>query len=280
MASDIERLRAEALKRHKAANAKVTRLRRKSVEVAGTQHDPRRDAAKIAKYNTPQLLGYIEKLNQFTHRSTQFVALSEGQPLPAHEWRAYKRAERLYNAKVERHYEKVKDVHIPQRNLTVEQYDQTMRPEKVQASGRAAHRPLEKIEREPHRIASPDAVRILKADIDRKRKREYLPSEIAKQREQLNTMLDTIGSGKYKEAAAKLTDYQFDVLFNHLQMADDISIRYETWRKAATTVKDSDQEATLEDHSSGIESWLALANTIGPKPPAKPPTKRGKARKG
>ena len=280
MASELENLRDEVRRRQRAANAKVSRLRSKNLDISNTKYDVRRDPSKIGRYNATQLRNYLEQLNTFTSRSTRFVALKGGAPAPYQKWSAYKKDEARYNAKVGRAYKHVKGYENKPRGMTVEEYDTNMRPAKIEAAGRASHRPLSPINRVPHRIESVEALDKLHNDIRRRNKREYVPSQIAKQRDAARKMLNRIGNPHYITQFEKMSDHQFDVVFNYMNFADDVSLRYLNVQQLG---KDDYEEFGMqEDESDAIQYWFDIAlNDIPREPERRPntPNKRTPRRK-
>lgn len=264
MASEIDKLRAEVMRRQQAANAKVSRMRRqKSIDVAGTEFDVRRDPNKIKRYNGAQLRAHLERLNEFTSRKTQFVAGNRGVPIPASAWRAYKRDEALFNSKVSREYTRVKNYQNPDVNMTVEDYDKNIRADKIEAAGAASHRPMSAKEVKASRVTGLAALKELHMDIKRRRNRKYLPKQIAKQRETANKMLNQIGNPEYLKRISELSDHQFDVVFNWMGFAEDVSMRYLQATQGGRNSRDDFAEQVEE--SQAIDYWLNVAQTQIPK---------------
>lgn len=263
MASDdLKRLRDEVKRRQRAASAKVSRLRAKNVEISGSQFDVRRDPSKITRYNRPQLESYLSQLNTFTSRSNQFVAGSGGAPIRASKWREFQAEQRKFNAKVQRAYEPIKDLGNPAAGMSIVQYDETIRPNRVAAAGRASHRPMSPRDVQVHRVPDEKALDILTRDMRRRNRREYMPEELSKQRKQLKQMLNTIGVPEYLDLAGKLTDDQFDVIFNYMQFAEDVSLRYTMMQTQSRSIKDQTYESVLEDNASGIKDWLQFGLSL------------------
>lgn len=245
--SNLERLRAEVLARHTAANRKVSRLRReKGVEVEGTSHDIRRDISKVKRYNTAQLNSYLKQLNSFTDRSTQFVAGKQGAPIPIQKWRAYEKVERKYNELVRSHDSQFGDTFVPTSGMTIAQRAAMMTPDKVVAHGTATAKPYSVLSRKPNRIKDAEALEKLRKDVEKKLSPDYLDKRIKQSRREMRDMLKVIGAPDLQAQADKLTDYQFNILWNYGGFAEAISASY-----AIVTSKNEKGEARW--HASMFE---------------------------
>lgn len=223
----LDQLRAEVAIRAQAASRKVSRLKANGVLVAGTEYDPRRPTARTTRYTERQLRSYLNELNTFVSRQTRFVGLSEGAPVPAAEWFRATKTAREYNAIVDAHRNAFKDVFVPQKGQTIEDFDHDMRS-KSYAAGRASHKPLDYKELVPERIASAEALKEIENGLRKKLEPGYLEGRISAAREELSKMLDVIGAHKLQPLADELSDYQFNVLWSELDLADSVSGMYET----------------------------------------------------
>ena len=82
MASEnVLALRAEVRKARARATRKVARFRRNGVKVEGSKFDVRREAGAESRYNARQLQAYLDQLNGFTNRNTQYYRGQGGAPI-------------------------------------------------------------------------------------------------------------------------------------------------------------------------------------------------------
>lgn len=259
MQSDVERLRELVRKRRAAATAKIGRLRRNTgVEIAGTKEDPRRPPSVIKRYSKPQLNKYLAELNAFTSRDNQFVAGAGGTPLSRNDWNAYKIIEKRYNEIGTRHDNKIADIFIPTAGMTIKERMATIHPTAV---GEFSNRPYSTVDRKPYQIASSDALSQLTRDMRRKISRKFLPGEISKGREQMREMLSSIGHTEFIKRADKLTDSQFDIVWNYTSMARLISLVYELMklRSADESKKERWHDKVVEDSEDELGELFDFA---------------------
>src|SRR4051812_16186860 len=111
--SELDDLRREARRRHKAATDKISRLRKKGVDLGGSKEDQRRDLGLVKRYNTRQLRDYIGSLNNFTSRDNQYHSSANG-IIKADRFKVYKDLEGKYNADGLAHFDHVADVFVPE----------------------------------------------------------------------------------------------------------------------------------------------------------------------
>lgn len=256
---ELARLRAEVRARHRAAGNKVSRLRARGVELAGTGYDVRRNAANIKKYNTRQLKSYLNELNSFNARTNGFVAGDSGVPLPAAKWREYKRLEKKYNQIGNREYEKVGDTFLPQAGVKVRDRRKML---SQSALGEAVHSPYQEINRRARGIVNEQALDKLTEQMRGKTSRDYLPGEIAKSREQFMDMLKEIGNPEYIDAANKLSDDQFDTLWNYTSFASEVSSDYEIMKMKARGEEERAHAKIHKDNSDSISELLQWAELL------------------
>jgi len=269
---DLEALRAEVRRRHKAATSKVSRLRSRGVEVSGTNYDIRRDLSKVKRYNATQLRAYATQLNSFVDRSNAFVPGDSGVPLPAAKWREYKRLEKRYNEIGNREFTKVENMFLPGSTTKVRERRQML--DKSALSGGAMNDPYAEINRKSKGITSIEALERITEQMRSKTTREYLPSELKKSRAQLNEMLTTIGKAEYIEQANSLSEHQFNILWNYTNFANEISLDYEIMKARARGEKERVHEKLHEDANHAIADQLQWASFIPDEPAQKKPRKR------
>jgi hypothetical protein len=261
----INELRQEVLRRQRAATAKVNRLKRKGVNVSGTEHDIRRESANVSRYNSKQLQTYLGQLNNFVSRSNSFVGGSEGTPISRKAWTAYKKAENAYLSKASQHYEDVKDIFIPEAGKTVEGFDTTMRRKRERGKG-GVPRPLEAFStRESYEVVNEKRLEKLRKDLERKASPDYLPSQLKKQRRQMLDSVAVYGDPYLTQLAKDLSNEQLDTLWNYTDAPRDLFAGYHFMQLLATGKADEAQANIHEDDSYEAEKWITWAYNITPR---------------
>lgn len=266
---EIDRLRAEIRRKQRNVNAKINRIEKSSgINLRGTSYNPRNaDAAKFMRYTTRQLIAYGKRLDEFTNRRTSFVPGAGGVPLPRQAFDKYKELERRHNAIGDARMSERGHFLAPGSGMSIAEREATMRPDSRRAQGDVVNRPYSKIERKSINIASVEALDKLTRDMQRKINRKHLPKAIRDARTQLNDMLTVIGNDELKDEFKKLTDFQFDVLWNDTKFATDIGLIYGIMQLKAAGGKDRWYTSVIEDNSSDIREALEWARKLPPKPP-------------
>lgn len=258
--SDIDRLRELVRKRRSAVTAKIARIRRNTgVDIAGKPDDPRRDTKVIKSYNTRQLNRYLGELNSFQSRSVGYVAGAGGVPIPRLKWQEYKRYEKQYNALGKIHEDKIADIFLPTSGMTLRQRKAMIHPTAV---GEVVNTPYAQIDREPSQVPNAKAMDALIKDMRAKLSKSFLPGEIKKARRQLNDMLKTAGNGEFAKQAAKLSDSQFDTLWNYTNFATLVSLSYEMAKLRAANAKERWHDSVVEDSASDIRELFDWASEL------------------
>lgn len=247
-------LRAEVKAAHKAANRKVSRLRtQKGVELGGTRNDPRRNLAHVKGYNARQLQTYLNELNSFRSRGTQYVSGAMGRTISGSKWREYKRLERRYNEIAERSQRKVRQTFLPSHGMTVGERDNLLRPTGPTAIGN--RRPMDPINRSPKGIVSDRALDKLISGLKKQTNPNYEQTVIDRQRKVARKMSRGRGNKSQRERLAKLTDKQFNLLWNYTDFPNQMSTKYHT-----RTDSDSQFVAkTRSDAEHDIDDYLTWA---------------------
>lgn len=226
--SELNALRARVRQEHRRATAKASRLRAKGVEVTGTNYDPRRNLSNIKKYNRKQLESYSAQLSAFNSRSTSFEAGQGGAILPGAEVRRYRQVENKFNRIARKQYGKIADIPAFGRGMSIREADRLDRPSmRTRMGGMSVTRPYEETKRSMRGVTGPDALRQLTEDMERRLSKGYLPSKLSEQRRQFMAMMTEIGHIESVRDANKLTDEQFNVLFNYnTSILDEITRDY------------------------------------------------------
>lgn len=261
---DINELRAEVMRRQKAAQRKVARLRRNGVNLSGTPYDVRRDPANIKRYNARQLTKYLGELNNFTSRNNSFVGGVEGSPIKRNEWLKYKAVEKAYLQKANANFEAVKDTYIPLAGTTVGDFETTMRPKP--GKGRGALRPLERLsELQPYQIVGERQLAKLRKSLEGKLSDRYLNKSLKFQKYQMLEAVKLFGDIELLEKASALTDEQFDTLWNYTDAPRDLFSGYVNARLLSTGGGDEASANIHEDSADDTKQWIEWAAGLPPR---------------
>lgn len=199
-------------------------------------------------------------------RKNAFVPGDSGVPLPAAKWREYKRLESQYNRIGNREYQKVGETFLPQPGVKVKDRRKLLAQS---ALGEAANQPYMEINRNNRGIVSEEALAKLTDQMRKKTSREYLPGEIAKSREQFMDMLTEIGNANYIDAANKLSDDQFDTLWNYTSFATEISSDYEIMKMKARGEEERAHAKIHKDNGDAINELLQWATFLPERKPTR-----------
>ena len=234
--NELEQRRAEALARHKAATRKVGRLRRNGVDVSGTRLDVRRDPAKIAKYNTRQLDAYINQLNSFVDRKTQYVPDTFGRPMRKAVMDEYKSTERKINKIVNDAYDRIKNINLPGQNRTIDDRMEAITPRHKHA-GNAANAPYRPIVRQSKNFLSEKKLKQMIAKNKKKLQTDFLARDLKTDLRVIKEMSDTLKRPDIYRRVKALSPDQFNILFNFWGFIDKISLPYEVAKEDSKSGK-------------------------------------------
>src|SRR5690606_37562875 len=124
---------------------------------------------------------------------------------------------------------------LPTAGMTLRERNSMIHPTAV---GEVVNRPYSQVDRVPSQIPSVKAMDKILKDMERKTTKKYLPGEIKKSRKQLRDMLKTAGNGNLVSRVNKLTDGQFDTLWNYTNFATVVSLSYEMAKLRAADAKE------------------------------------------
>ena len=260
--SELEALRDEVRRRHRAATKKISKLRGKGVDIGGTKLDPRRSIKTIGHYNKKQMRAYLEVINRFQSRRVGFEAGAEGSVFTKSAWQYYKGLEKRYNNKSVGHLNKIGDTFVPISGMTIRQRDATVRPDFVSAQGAVNNRPYNEINLKASNIKGPEALAKLTKSLEKKLARDFLPKELNKSRKEARHMLKIIGDNRSLKILGQLTDNQFDILWNYSGFAMDTSRLYSVYQMKAAGGKDRWVSGVVEDQSNDIREAIQWATTL------------------
>lgn len=260
--NDLDRLRDEARKRRAAVSAKISRIRRNTgVDLANTEADPRRQPTAVKRYTRTQLSNYIAELNAFTARDNGYIGGARGTVISKKSWAEYKRLERQYNQLGAKRLAEVGQIVLPG-GMTIENRE-AMLPQKVRASGSPMNRLYEVVAREARQVNGQKALDKLIKSLEKKLSKNYVKTGIADARSQFKDMAKLIGDPSLTKAAAKLTDYQFDTLWNYTNFVATFSMKYEVIRMAMANEKvDPAFHHVAEDYAGDARQLLEWAGFL------------------
>lgn len=259
---DINEVRAEVARRQKAANAKIARLRRKGVQLTGSEFDVRRDPSRVARYNGRQLQSYLGQLNEFTHRRNQFVAGSEGVPIPAHVYNHAQRVAREYNAYVQEREAPLMGINIPQSGMTVGEFQRDVVGSRKRGKGARNERPLSVEQREAFEFVNADRVRDWQENLKKKMRPNYMNERIEKQRYVMLQAVTAFGDDEMTALAKGLTDDQLDVMWNYTDAPRDTFSGYHILQLFGSGKADEAQANIHEDATHETREWLKWASSL------------------
>lgn len=225
---ELEELRQLARARHRAVTRKISRLKQDAgVPVSGTKSDPRRDLSRVKRYTKSQLRAYVGQLNDFSSRSVQFVPSASKKPMQADLWKKYKNLERRYNQRVNAQFAKVQDVFLPAVGQTIGERMAMITPAHRQLTNPAVNAPYRPSEMQSRNVASERALKRLIAQKQNQLKASYRKKLVDDARSQFAKMADVINRRDLANDVSKLSDAQFEVLWNYTPFASAIGINYE-----------------------------------------------------
>ncbi len=262
---DISDLRNEVRKRRSAVTSKERRiLNQTGVDLKNTREDPRRAPSVVKKYNTTQLTTYLKELNNFMLRTNGYVPDSSGGFIRKNDWLSYKRTERIHNKMVKIHFDKIANIRDPYRNVTIRDAEVLFVPDSKRAQGEIRHRPYNEINRNPQNVKNINALRKLQAQINGMQSPKFLETAIESGRKQAGQMLDNAGISSLKSPLGKLSNNQFDVLWNYWGFAGRLSQIGESGGKRSENVDRTDPFSKEEKDSikADVEDFIKEASEL------------------
>lgn len=253
---DINNLRSQIQRLRKAATRKVSRLKTaKDVYVSGTNVDPRRKPHVEEKYNARQLRKYAEQLQGFMSRGTQYVPDSQRRPMPAQDWREYKKLEKQYNQKVHDYFKRVEQIQLPNSEENIGQRMAKMTPDHRQMGNVSVNAPYKPPERPSTAVAGRAALEKLKADMERRLTPEYFDEVNKAGMEQFSAMAEIINEPQLADDVRGLTGEQFAVLWNYTAFPTAVSLNYEIMLKLLSGKEQA-------HHSDAYRQQISIANEL------------------
>lgn len=256
--NNLAQLRAEVMRSQSLAKTKMRRIRKSTgAVVEGTPFDPTRPADRVAKYNSRQLKSYARELEQFRRRETQFVGGAKGAPIPRAQWNRYQNVQASYNRVAGREFTQVESVTLPG-GQTVGGREALFLPENRSAGGRASNRPRGNVSLRADQIASADALPALENRLRSRMTETYYRKTLKRQRFELTELLSRAGMSDLAPEVGKLSDAQFNTLWNYTDFPEFMSARYESVKNQSV----EEEAHTSDEHRREVESTLGWARKI------------------
>lgn len=225
---ELNELRAMARARHRATTRKISRIKADTgLPISGSKNDPRRDLGKLKGYTKSQLRTYIAQLNDFSSRSVQFVPSATRTPIQTDLWKKYKNLEGRYNQRVNEQFARVQDVFLPAVGQTIGERMAMITPAHRQLTNPAVNSPYRPAEMKPRNVANERALKRLISQKENQLRPSYRKRLVNDARNQFAQMADVINRRDLARDVSKLTDAQFEVLWNYTPFASAIGINYE-----------------------------------------------------
>ena len=258
-------LRALAKARHRAAGKKVSRIERDNSKpmLRGTAHDPRRDLSKVGKYNARQLETYINKLDIFISRKTQFVSDAYNKPIPIQTWRKWQAAEAARNKRKADLFNKVKDLQLPTGHGTIGELEQRTRPSRPEMARPAEVNPYTPSFRKSTSFTSEKSLKRMLKKAEKQWSSQDIKKRTKRARETIKKMAPYFDKdGSLGRRIDKLSDYQLNILWNYTgRFSEQASMKYEmmknslSWREQADPSQLEGLDNAIDEELDSLVSW-------------------------
>jgi hypothetical protein len=252
MANDNS-LRSAALRAHRAATRKVSRLKAGSgVEVSGSDYDPRQTPDFIRSATPAQLRTLVRRLDKFNSRETQFVPDAEFKPIPRKLFDRVKKAEAKKNEFVEKFYEPFKNIMIEPAGMTVDQRMAMITPLHPHMGTRTTDSPYKKSDRESTTIHGEAGAKKLVKHLNDLATMKHEKQSLKNHRQGVMKMLDIVGDIEMQVKVAQLTNKQWAALWKYTKFASMIKTPYSHYNASITGDKSL-------SNSESVQTDLAVA---------------------
>ena len=261
-ALDESRLEVERLRR--AVTRKISRLRRnKGAELTGTQYDMRRAPRIHKRYTQKQLNVYADQMRAFLQRSTQYVGVAKGEPVPAKMMNQYRAVERKRIEAINKDFERYKNLPMPIGDETIGQRMEKMRPDHRHLMNRSVNSPYKVGERKASGIKGELGLQKLIKMMNERNKDDFKAKQIKAGRKQLNEMLEFFpGGADLIKMANSLTEEQFHTAWNFTDLPDSASIGYEVMMQQLNKEQRAFHDDVLRNETRGIQRTLNWASKL------------------
>ena len=252
--SEVKRLRQLARERQRAAGQKISRYKKQNINIAGSEFDPRRDLAKVDKYNSKQLKAYINQLNSFTDRTNQFVRGARGVPISRGIFIAYKELEKRYNNHFQKEFDNIRDVKMPGKSMTFgERHDMILPKNKSLRAGTSKYFGKDRVS---SGFTSDEALKKSMRNLKKSMKPGYSSETEKARRENFQKLIDYANRDDLGKAVKSLSSEEFYILWEYDSVIQNIVEEY-----YITIELLSDEENAIE-HSGGNALFDEILKTV------------------
>lgn len=261
-------------KREMSVSRKIKRLESNGIRVNESEYDPRRPNAAIGNYSTRDMNSYLKKLDGFMDRKTRFVPGVRGKPIRAQLWREYKNWERKANQTSLRNQDRIKDVYIPKKGMTVGEYRAMKRGNLPSRMVPSVNDPFDVRSRISQGVPNEDKVK----DLIKGEKRRATPDNFQRwlksNRKAARKMLIALNEKDMWNRVRQLNDDQFHIMWE--AGASEVALSYVV---AQTRLEGEDPRwyaSRSEDELEEVKGLVEWAGTVDVKPAPKPRARKPK----
>lgn len=207
------------------AGKKISRNRKRGIELAGSEFDPRKAREVIERLNRRQLQSHLQRLEGFVSRGTQFVGLANGRPATRSEWERYKATEKAHREKAGKLYSEVKHVKLPT-GETIEERRAKMDAAHKRMLNPAMNEFYQENDRKPEQITSRAALKTLEGKLKRDMRDSVMRAKVRDAKSRAAKALEVIGNPELTRHVEQLSQRQFVAMWNHTSFANQLFLIY------------------------------------------------------
>lgn len=220
---------------------------RSGVEVAGTKFDPRISPDRVKRLNSRQLQSYIQRLDSFVSRETQFVPDRQNKPMRGSLMNQYKSLETEYNRRVNTKFDDVKDIFLPSIGLTIGERMRAMIPEKQQFGNRAVNAPYAPPVRLSKNFDSEQGLKRMIQDMKKRLRTDFEMKQLKRSQREFGQMSNIIKRPDLVKDVSDLTPEEFGILWNYTNFATVSSLMYQIQMALLSSKEKPWHASQLED---------------------------------
>lgn len=225
---ELAELRAAALRSERLVSRKIHRMTKgdAGIDVSGTQYDPRVGKDKIMGMSGDRLKKVIEKQEYFRRASVGYYKGAQGTIVERQAYRNYVNSVRKINTQTRKEQRKYEDVFIKPLGMTAKERRAMNKPAHP-VFGSDAYDGMKELKIfKPQQIMGSEGAKMIALRNDDLRRQYQDKRMIQVARENMNKMLDVVGSDEARVRIAGLTDNQFWFLWTHTDFPEELSIKY------------------------------------------------------
>lgn len=261
--NDLNELRAQARKQHRAATKKISYLRnQKEVELSGSQFDPRRSARAISSYNRNQLNSYISQLETFNSRSTRFYRGARGTVITGEAWRQFRAAAVKVSRRNKVAFEKIAEIPLPNGTTIRQRVSMTTPKHPTMGTNLSVNRPFEEVKKSPRSMIGNKGALIMAQEMQSRLGPKWFSSRIKSDRESFHKMLAVANDHELSDKVDKLSDEQFNILWNYTGFADALGHWYQNLKDAMLGKEEPYFQETTDQSLRDVDDLIKWAGTL------------------